>query len=102
MKKKLSILLTLALTTSLMLGCSEDTEKVELPESNQIVQNKNLNKSTDINVVANDPIEKILAEMSIEEKIGQMTMIGIHGYEVNESNTNDDIIYSLKILALVE
>ena len=95
MKKKLSILITLALTSSLLLGCAEDTEKVELPESNQIVQNKNSNKSTDINIVENDSVEKILAEMSIEEKIGQMTIIGIHGYELNEINANDDLIYSL-------
>ena len=37
-----------------------------------------------------DPIEEKLNSMTLEEKIGQMVMIGVYGTEIN-----DDIIYSL-------
>ena len=37
-----------------------------------------------------DPIEEKLNSMTLEEKIGQMVMIGVYGTELN-----DDIIYSL-------
>ena len=37
-----------------------------------------------------DPIEEKLKSMTLEEKIGQMVMIGVYGTELN-----DDIIYSL-------
>ncbi len=38
-----------------------------------------------------DPIEQKLKSMTLEEKIGQMIMIGVYGTEIN-----DDIVYSLK------
>ncbi|MBR0288393.1 MAG: glycoside hydrolase family 3 protein, partial [Selenomonadaceae bacterium] len=37
-----------------------------------------------------DPIEEKLNSMTLEEKVGQMVMIGVYGTELN-----DDIIYSL-------
>lgn len=37
-----------------------------------------------------DPIEEQLKSMTLEEKVGQMLMIGVYGTEINE-----DIIYSL-------
>ncbi|MBQ6297562.1 MAG: glycoside hydrolase family 3 protein [Selenomonadaceae bacterium] len=37
-----------------------------------------------------DPIEEKLKSMTLEEKIGQMVMIGVYGTELN-----DDIVYSL-------
>ena len=89
MKKFLSILTILTLTTSLMIGCSEDIESSQLNSKNK----ENIN--TSVNLISSDPVEQILQKMSIEEKIGQMTMIGIHGHEINESNVNDDIMYSL-------
>ena len=89
MKKFLSILTILTLTTSLMVGCSEDIE------TSQLISNSTENINTSVNLISSDPVEQILQKMSIEEKIGQMAMIGIHGHEINESNVNDDIIYSL-------
>ena len=85
----LSILSILTLTTSLMVGCSEDIE------TSQLISNSKENINTSVNLISSDPVEQILQKMSIEEKIGQMTMIGIHGHEINESNVNDDIMYSL-------
>ena len=44
----------------------------------------------DVVLPPTDPVEKILQSMTLEEKIGQMMMVGFHGTELN-----DDIIYSL-------
>ena len=44
----------------------------------------------DVRPTPRDPIEEKLNSMTLEEKIGQMVMIGVYGTELN-----DDIIYSL-------
>ena len=44
----------------------------------------------DVRPTPRDPIEEKLKSMTLEEKIGQMVMIGVYGTELN-----DDIIYSL-------
>lgn len=47
-------------------------------------------KEVQADVLPPDPIEEKLNSMTLEEKIGQMVMIGVYGTELN-----DDIIYSL-------
>ena len=44
----------------------------------------------DVSLPPTDPVEKILQSMTLEEKIGQMMMVGFYGTELN-----DDITYSL-------
>lgn len=78
MKKKLYLMLILFLMIFMISGCDE----VAKSESNN-------NESPEKEITA-DPVEKILKEMRIEDKIGQMTMIGVYGYEMN-----NDIKYSL-------
>ena len=52
---------------------------------------KQSNDKTKINVRSLDSIETTLQSMTLEEKVGQMVMIGVYGTELNE-----DIRYSLK------
>ena len=82
MRTILIILTILTLSTSLMIGCSEDMENAQ-------------SSAKSFSVISTDSVEQILQKMSMEEKIGQMTMIGIHGYGIDSSNINDDIFYSL-------
>ena len=69
MKKFLALIFT---TIFLLAGCGEVQEV-----------------KADV-VPLQDPIEEKLNSMTLEEKIGQMVMIGVYGTEIN-----DDIIYSL-------
>ena len=64
---------TLLLLTFLLTGCG-DTKEVQ----------------ADVSLPPTDPVEEILQSMTLEEKIGQMMMIGVYGTQLN-----DDIIYSL-------
>ena len=70
MKKIFALLLML---TFLMTGCGA-TKEVK----------------ADVILPPTDPVEKILQSMTLEEKIGQMMMVGFYG-----TTLNDDIIYSL-------
>ena len=70
MKKIFALLLMM---TFLMTGCGV-TKEVQ----------------ADVVLPPTDPVEKILQSMTLEEKIGQMMMVGVYGTELN-----DDIIYSL-------
>lgn len=47
-------------------------------------------KEVQADVAPVDPVENILQTMTLEEKIGQMMMVGFYGTEIN-----DDVIYSL-------
>ena len=67
------IFVMLFMTAFLMTGCGA-TKEVK----------------ADVVLPPTDPVEKILETMTLEEKIGQMMMIGVYGTELN-----DDIIYSL-------
>ena len=78
MKKKLYLMLMLFLMIFMISGCDE----VAKSESN--------NNESPAKEITADPVEKILKGMRIEDKIGQMTMIGVYGYEMN-----NDIKYSL-------
>ena len=66
-------ILVLLLTTLLLTGCGV-TKEVK----------------ADVVLPPTDPVEEILQTMTLEEKIGQMLMVGVYGTELN-----DDIIYSL-------
>ena len=47
-------------------------------------------KEVQADVAPVDPVENILRTMTLEEKVGQMMMVGFYGTELN-----DDVIYSL-------
>ena len=47
-------------------------------------------KEVQADVAPVDPVEEILSTMTLEEKVGQMMMVGFYGTEIN-----DDVIYSL-------
>ncbi|MBR1646812.1 MAG: glycoside hydrolase family 3 protein [Selenomonadaceae bacterium] len=70
MKKIFALMLMM---TFLMTGCGA-TKEVQ----------------ADVVLPPTDPVEKILQSMTLEEKIGQMMMVGVYGTQLN-----DDIIYSL-------
>ena len=76
--KKIYIIIMLLSMIFVMASCNESNQ---IEADDNTISNKNASL---------DPIEITIENMSITEKIGQMTMIGIYGYEVNE-----DIQYSL-------
>ena len=49
-----------------------------------------LGEAETLNSKSSDPVELVLENMTINEKIGQMMMIGIYGYEID-----DNILYML-------
>ena len=76
MKLKYYIVITLTLLTMIFMvaGCNE-TSSIE-------------NDSTEVKTATSEPIDSVelmLKKMSIDEKIGQMMMIGIYGYEIDEN-----------------
>ena len=56
----------------------------------ETAKNAELSSQEELSSIQQDPIDRVIKNMTIEEKIGQMTMIGIYGYEINE-----DIKFSL-------
>lgn len=86
MAKKFFLALCAAMFAILICGCSDD-EKVVTADMTGGKVNAQSTKSEE-----RDPIEEQLASMSLEEKVGQMVMIGVYGTEIN-----DDIRYSLNV-----
>ena len=78
MLKNFYILAILMLAIFMIAGCDETS--ADEPNSSK----------SPIKEVTTDPIENMLKKMTLTEKIGQMTMVGVYGNEINE-----DIIYSL-------
>ena len=70
MKKFFALIFTVLLLFS---GCGADKEV-----------------KADVVLPPTDPVEDILKSMTLEEKVGQMMMVGVYGTQLN-----DDIIYSL-------
>ena len=73
MKKKFLFLILTIFSTLVLLGCSsssENTNAADLQENQNEI----------------DPVEVMLKNMSITEKIGQMTMIGVNGLDINDDS----------------
>ena len=80
MKGKIYIIFMLILMVFTLTSCNSDTKtEAEVSEMASSMKNESV-----------DAVESILNKMTITEKIGQMTMVGVYGYDVN-----DDIKYSL-------
>ena len=74
MSLKHNIILILLTITFMVTGCSETAgSKNDLAET-EVLNSKSL-----------DPVEVELKKMTINEKIGQMMMIGIYGYEIDDN-----------------
>ena len=74
MRLKHNIILIFLTITFMVTGCSETAgSKNDLGET-EILNSK-----------AVDPVEVALKKMTINEKIGQMMMIGIYGYEIDDN-----------------
>ena len=109
MKKNFLKVFVLMMLTFLICGCfeeekvvtsdmkggkiSEDKTEIDSDNAEKKVEEKSSTKKDSVTSSkrqTSDMIEKILDSMELEEKIGQMVMIGIQGTELN-----NDIIYSL-------
>ena len=74
MSTKHNIILVLLTIIFMVTGCSETAgSKNDLAET-EVLNSKSL-----------DPVEVALKKMTINEKIGQMMMIGIYGYEIDDN-----------------
>lgn len=74
MSLKHNIILIFLTITFMVTGCSETAgSKNDLAET-EVLNSKSL-----------DPVEVALKKMTINEKIGQMMMIGIYGYEIDDN-----------------
>lgn len=76
MKLKYYIVATLLIMVFMVVGCNENTN-IE----NSLVMEKTVTSEPP------DLIEAMLKNMTIDEKIGQMMMIGIYGYEIDDDIT---------------
>lgn len=72
-----TIFLTLSVAASA--GCSEDVEQNSNNEGVYLTPSVDKEKSIDRRV------DKIMARMSIQQKVGQMIFVGIHGTEINDN-----------------
>ena len=80
MKRKLFYALVLIVATIFIYGCL-DEEKIITADMRG---GKISEQAEKIDIPAKiDPIEKQLNSMTLDEKIGQMVMIGVHGTEIN-------------------
>ena len=95
MRKKFFCALVLMMLTMMIFGCVKEESAVE---NNPDMTGKMNEKSSSVNQKNSDKrqadedskIEKLLKTMTLEEKVGQMVMIGVQGTQLN-----DDIIFSL-------
>lgn len=102
---KIKILgLIIVLVTMISCGCSLD-ETTHANSNNskteETIKNINairedsgappLSDEKSVDVAKKDPVEEVLSQMSLEEKVGQMMMFGFHG-----TTTNDDINWMLE------
>ena len=93
MKIRLVNLAILILFVIAVCGCFSETEEISMgTESSVETEIKNIKNKVkpEKNAENNDSLENLLNSMSLEEKVGQMMMIGVHGKEVN-----NDISYLL-------
>ena len=70
MKLKILNALAFFLTVVLTCGCFANDD--------------NSNKKISAQVEKPDPVEEILKSMTLEEKVGQMMLVGVHGTEIND------------------
>lgn len=95
MKIRLVNLIMLLILVVAMCGCFSEAEEISMgTESSLETEIKNLkNKINPDKISANhdDSVENLLESMSLEEKVGQMMMIGVYGTEINS-----DITYLLR------
>ena len=73
MKLKILSLSALLLTISLICGCLANAE-----------ENLPLQKNSAVQIEKPDPVEEILQSMTLEEKVGQMMLVGVHGTQIND------------------
>ncbi|MGV8981725.1 beta-N-acetylhexosaminidase [Clostridium sp.] len=91
MFKKSSIILALILIILIMSGCNiikkDNTKNVVSSEAHEEATKGN--EAKDLQVIKEsqkiDPIIEQIGKMTIDEKIGQMTIVGIEGYDLNEN-----------------
>ena len=84
--KKLSYILITLLMSIFLIGCSETTKTGNISnKSNYIDENTNQMKFSESDL--SDFVELQLKNMTLTEKIGQMMMIGVYGYEIDDNVT---------------
>lgn len=86
--KKFFVYIFIVVSVSMLFCSCLNEEEIIVAKTNEDAPDST-GKNSDCKDI--DHIEEKLDEMTLEEKIGQMVMIGIHGKEIN-----DDVIYSLK------
>ncbi|MBQ7628941.1 MAG: glycoside hydrolase family 3 protein, partial [Selenomonadaceae bacterium] len=73
MKLKILSLSALLLIMNLICGCLANAEE-NLPSQ----------KNSAAQIEKPDPVEEILQSMTLEEKVGQMMLVGVHGTQIND------------------
>ncbi|WP_424765519.1 beta-N-acetylhexosaminidase [Paenibacillus sp. sgz302251] len=76
MQKTLTLLLTFLMLGALLISCGKDASSGNMQPSPQPIEVPE----------PNDPIKDRIAEMSIDEKIGQMLLVGLEGTTVNSES----------------
>lgn len=93
--KSISILLTIMIILSVFSACTESTQNLETSnehsshsqESEQYEKNLESNNESSMVNPSNEKVDEIslkISKMTLDEKIGQMLMVGIEGTEVDE------------------
>ena len=73
MKKIFLTITFIILNVLILIGCNKESEDLASVTENNLE-------------VKPDPVEETLKNMTLTEKIGQMTMIGVYGYDIDENN----------------
>lgn len=97
MKKRLSLIILLLLIFSLFAGCGFDRSKpkndnikndngqVKQEPKEESAEKPNVEPEPEAEPDTIDPIVEQLDKLTLEEKIGQMLMFGIDGYEISDN-----------------
>lgn len=84
MLKKISLLLAITLALGTIVGCSKNSNNENKETKNQEGSVKD-KTSTEKEPEAVDQIKEKIKAMTLEEKIGQMIIVGTEGYEINDN-----------------
>lgn len=79
--KKNKYLMLLLILILIMTGCKKENEKIDDNDNNDIVQENPIDNENKI-----DKIEEMIKNMTLEEKIGQLIIVGKEGLEINEDD----------------
>lgn len=86
MSKKLTFFIGIIIALVLMSGCFRTIQE-EKSENPPPQQNNDEENTEDINEeIKEDPIKKQIAKMTIDEKIGQLVIVGLDGYTIDDNS----------------